>query len=49
MNGKTLCDETVKHFIDLNEYDDDEYVVFDDSFIAYLWALPPPGKAGNSS
>ena len=49
MNGKTLCNMTIKHFIDLNDIDLDEYVVFDDWFIDYLFALPPPDQAGNTS
>ena len=49
MNGKTLCPLTIKHFLDLNDIDFDEYVVFDETFIEALWALPPPGRAGNTS
>ena len=49
MNGKTLCHTTIKHFLDLNNIDFDEYVVFDEAFIEALFALPPPDHAGNTS
>ena len=49
MNAKNLCPLTIKHFLDLNDIDFDEYVVFDEIFIDTLWALPPPGRAGNTS
>ena len=49
MNGKTLCNMTIKHFIDLNNIDFDEYIVFDESFNDTLFALPPPDHAGNTS
>ena len=49
MNGKTLCPMTIRHFLDLNNIDFDEYVVFDETFIDALYTLPPPGHAGNTS